>query len=153
MLDFHTILFPKNSRTSKISRREKGLNIRIREEGESHPSLVGMLGAAPLRVLGAVGTGALGARGHVSQGSPRHTSGVMPPSPFCAGSPVGERKRWGPPPGRLDPSQWPPEQVAGGARTPILASGTWATLTSGHPSGPRVSPPEPLGPTGVFLMV
>lgn len=36
MLDFHTILLPKNSRTSKISRRKKGLNIRIHAEEESN---------------------------------------------------------------------------------------------------------------------
>lgn len=36
MLDFHTILLPKNRRTSKISRRQKGWNIRIPETEESH---------------------------------------------------------------------------------------------------------------------
>lgn len=37
MLDFHTILFPKNSRTSKISRRKKKvLNIRLHEKEESN---------------------------------------------------------------------------------------------------------------------
>lgn len=41
MLDFHTVLFPKNSRTTKISRRKKGLNIRIHEKEESNTFLVG----------------------------------------------------------------------------------------------------------------
>lgn len=40
MLDFHTILFPKNSRTSKISRRKKGLSIRIYEREESNSFFV-----------------------------------------------------------------------------------------------------------------
>lgn len=41
MLDFHTILLPKNSRTTKISRRKKGLNIRIHEKEESNTFVVG----------------------------------------------------------------------------------------------------------------
>lgn len=36
LLDFHTILLPKNSRTSKISRTQKGLTIRIHEKKESN---------------------------------------------------------------------------------------------------------------------
>ena len=55
MLDFHTILFPKNSRTSKISRRRKGLNIRIREKAESN-TFLGWDSVFRVRQIGMRGT-------------------------------------------------------------------------------------------------
>lgn len=103
MLDFHTVLFPKNSRASKISRRKKGLDVRIRKKEESNTFFswdtvlrvrqVGSLGTPSLSCPSMVAVGTLPS---VLGGSQARASGVMSTSPTVCWEPSrGERRRGG----------------------------------------------------------